>query len=101
MTRERDAAVVEVAGQGRLALGRVAAAEEPGQRERRVVAGQDRLEGNRRRDRAAGAAGDEPPQRPQQQPAQEEAGAQLNTTTPRATCPVRSAVKPSLIWSSE
>jgi hypothetical protein len=84
MPRERDVAVLEVAGQGRLPLDRVAAAEEPGQRERRVVAGQDRLEWSRRRDRAAGAA-EEPPQRPQQQPAQEEAGAQLNTTTPRAT----------------
>jgi hypothetical protein len=92
--------MLEVAGQGRLARGGVAAAEQPGQRERRVVAGQDRLQGSRRRDRAAGAAADEPPQRPQQQPAQEEAGAQLNTTTPRATCLVRSAVKPSLIWSS-
>ena len=26
--------------------------------------------------------------------------AQLNTTTPRATWPLRSAAKPSLIWSS-
>ena len=36
---------------------------------------------------------------PQQQPAQREGRAQLKTTTPRATWPVLSAVKPSLIWS--
>ena len=97
MPRERYPAVLEVAGQGRLARRSVAPAEQAGQQEGRVVAGQDCLERRRRRDGAAGATGEEPPQRPPQQPAQEEVGAQLNTTTPRATCPLRSAVNPSLI----
>jgi hypothetical protein len=101
MAAEGHPAMLEVAGERDLARGGVAVGEQPGEREGRVVAGEDPLERRRGRQRAAGRADEQPPQRPQQQPAQEEAGAQLNTTTPRATCPVRSAVKPSLIWSSE
>ncbi len=100
MARERDAAVLEIAGQGRLPRRVVAAAEEPGERGGGVVAHQHRLERRGRRDGAAGAAVEPPPQRPQQQPGRRVGDrSQLKTTTPRATWPVRSAVKPSLISS--
>ena len=90
--------MLEIAREGRLPRGGVAVSEQAREGERgvvaccaglplalAVVAAQPRLEGDRGRYRAAGAASEQPPQRPQQQPAQEEAGAQLNTTTPRAT----------------
>jgi hypothetical protein len=85
MASEGGAAMLEIAREGRLPRGGVAVSEQAGEGERGVVAGQHRLERDRRRQRTAGAASEQPPQRPQQQPAQEEAGAQLNTTTPRAT----------------
>jgi len=91
--------MLEVAGKRRLTSRVVAAGQQAGERERLVVAREHLIQGHRRCHRSAGAAGGEPPQRPQQQPAQREGRAQLKTTTPRATWPVLSAVKPSLIWS--
>src|SRR4029453_17592380 len=100
MPRERDAAVLQVARQGRLSRRVFPPAQETDERRGRVVAHQDRLPRGGRRDRTAGAGVEPPPERPREQPLQEGARAQLNTTTPRATCPVRRAVKPSLMSSS-
>jgi hypothetical protein len=61
MTAEGDAAVLQIAGQGRLARRIVAPAEEPGQRRGRIISHEDRLKRGGRRDRAAGAGIEPPP----------------------------------------
>jgi hypothetical protein len=64
MAREGDAAVLEVSRERGLPRGIVTPAQQTGQRQGRIVAGQNRLEWRRRPDRAARAATEQPPQRP-------------------------------------
>ena len=101
MTAEGDAAVLEVAGHGGLTARRVAADQEAGEVPGRVIAREHLVERSGRRHGPGRAAIQQPPDRAQDE--SEEAKArpvQLKTTTPRATWPLRIAVKPSLISSS-